>query len=125
MQRVVAGGRYRGRPALPDGTTITNSTTINAASDTNAANDTATEDTDIIAVTDLRVSKASSIKPFQPGRPLTYTISVLDAGPSDATDVVLSDPLPTGFSAVSAATDSGATCSSNVDHTCHKCDNNC
>ena len=97
--------------SLPDGSSFTNTATISAASDTNPTNNDTTEDTAVVAVTDLLVTKASSAKPFQPGQPLTYTVSVLNAGPSDATSVVLSDPMPAGFSAVSATTDTGATCS--------------
>jgi large repetitive protein len=45
-----------------------------------------------------------------PGRPLTYTIRIVNAGPDAADAVVVTDPLPDGSTFVSCATTVG-TCS--------------
>src|SRR5207245_2786381 len=58
---------------------------------------------------DLAVTKSASPDPFNAGDDLTYTIGVSNDGPSDATGVTLSDPIPAGTSFVSA--DSGGSLS--------------
>ena len=45
---------------------------------------------------DLEVSKAGPATVLEGGT-VTYQITVINLGPSDATDVVISDPLPAGF----------------------------
>ncbi len=91
-----------------DGSQLTNDATVVAASDIDPSNDTATETTDVIAVADLQVAKSSTPNPFVPGAPLTYTISVLNAGPSDALVSDVTDTLPAGFTATSISSDLGA-----------------
>ena len=54
---------------------------------------------------DLSVSKSDSPDPVLAGQPLTYTLTVANTGPSAATDVSMSDPLPAGVTFESA--DSG------------------
>ncbi len=79
------------------GTVLTNTATVSAASDPDPGNNTATETTDVVAEADLVITKVSSPNPFVPGQELTYTISVLNAGPSDAQNVTVNDTLPSGF----------------------------
>jgi uncharacterized repeat protein (TIGR01451 family) len=45
-----------------------------------------------------------------PGQPLTYTLRVTNAAPSDARDVVLTDTLPAGVTLVSVGHDAGGDC---------------
>lgn len=59
---------------------------------------------------DLRVAKTASSNPAQPGRPLTYDIGIVNAGPDAADAVVITDPLPAGSTFISCATTLG-TCS--------------
>jgi uncharacterized repeat protein (TIGR01451 family) len=59
---------------------------------------------------DLTVMKTDSPDPVDAGLDLTYTVTVSNGGPDDATNVVLTDPLPTGASFVSAMSSQG-TCS--------------
>jgi len=60
---------------------------------------------------DLSLTKSDSADPVTVGATLTYTISVSNAGPDPATNVVVSDDLPKQLDFVSAATTSG-TCQS-------------
>jgi uncharacterized repeat protein (TIGR01451 family) len=61
---------------------------------------------------DLRVVKSDSSDPVAVGSVLTYEINVSNLGPQGATEVTLTDMLPTGVDFVSATTTSG-TCDRN------------
>jgi uncharacterized repeat protein (TIGR01451 family) len=75
--------------------------------DDDATNDTATVTSQIIPKNaDLSITKSGP--PFtQGGGSISYTISVSNAGPADATNVTVSDPLPVGETLVSAAASQG------------------
>jgi uncharacterized repeat protein (TIGR01451 family) len=99
--------------------TLTNVATISSSpvNDPDAVNDTAEDVDDVVPVSDLSITKTDSVDPVVPGEQLTYTIGVSNAGPADAEDVVVSDPLPTGTTFVSATgggTESGGTVTWNV-----------
>src|SRR5437868_5063143 len=72
------------------------------ASHPHPSNDTATEATAVSPSADLSITKTDSAAPVPPGTNLTYTLTVDNAGPSDAANVVVSDPVPSGTSFVSA-----------------------
>jgi len=63
-----------------------------------------TETTSINAVADLQLTKTDATDPVLAGLPLTYTLILTNAGPSDATGVVLTDTLTghVSFNAVGA-----------------------
>jgi uncharacterized repeat protein (TIGR01451 family) len=83
---------------VADGATLTNTATVSSqAGDPNGANNSATATTAVIARADLEViSKFDAPDPVVTNNPLTYTISLRNNGPSVATGVTLSDPLPAG-----------------------------
>lgn len=96
--------------ALSNVATVTSNGT-----ETDSADNTATEPTDVIQSTDLQITKTDSIDPVLAGDPLTYTLTVTNAGPSDATGVTVTDTLPTEVSFNSATASQGTT--SNVGNT--------
>ncbi|HXF98945.1 MAG TPA: hypothetical protein VNJ46_10075 [Gaiellaceae bacterium] len=57
---------------------------------------------------DLALGLAASPDVVRKGRPLTYTITVQNAGPSNAADVVVTDPLPPETRFVSAQPSKGS-----------------
>ena len=69
--------------------------------DPNAANNTATDNDSLDPVADVSVTKTNGITSQSPGALSTYTITVSNAGPSDAAGVAIDDPLPAGATAAS------------------------
>lgn len=56
---------------------------------------------------DLSLVKSDSADPVQPGGSLTYTILIANAGPDIASNVAVSDKIPSGVDYVSAASTQG------------------
>ncbi|NOZ28510.1 MAG: DUF11 domain-containing protein, partial [Chloroflexi bacterium] len=76
----------------------------------NAENNAATEDTIVVSQADLSITKTDEPDPVIAGESLTYTLTITNAGPSDAAGVVVTDTLPTG-GIFDSATPSQGTCS--------------
>lgn len=57
---------------------------------------------------DLSIAKSDSPDPVFAGTPLAYSIQVVNLGPNDAADVIVTDNLPKGTSFVSAASTQGS-----------------
>ena len=90
--------------STPDGTILNNTASVSATeSDPNNANNAASTSTLAIAVTDLSVTKAATPVSVTAGTVLSYSIEAANAGPSDATNVVLTDNLPTHVTLISAS----------------------
>src|SRR5262245_35081016 len=87
-------------PSTPGGSSITNTATLSG--DPNPGNNSDTESTQVLAQTDLSVTKTDSPDPVNAGANLTYTITVTNNGPSDAQAVSLSDPIPANTTFVAA-----------------------
>jgi uncharacterized repeat protein (TIGR01451 family) len=64
-------------------------------------NNSASATTTVLPSADLSVSKVGAPTPVYAGYPLTYTITVLNNGPSSAASVILTDTLPAGVVFVS------------------------
>jgi uncharacterized repeat protein (TIGR01451 family) len=70
-------------------------------------------DFDIVAVRDranVRITKSASPTDAVAGGPVTYTLTVVNDGPSDADNVQVSDALPPGMEYVGIDSDPGVTC---------------
>jgi len=61
----------------------------------------------VVPTSDLSLTKTDSIDPVTAGNTLTYTLTVNNAGPSDAQNVVVSDILPAGVTLVSVSSSQG------------------
>lgn len=74
---------------------LTNTATATSSTpDPNPGNNTATSTTEITASADLTISKVASTAAATNGDPISYTLVVANDGPSDATGVTVTDPLP-------------------------------
>jgi uncharacterized repeat protein (TIGR01451 family) len=89
-------------PANFTGSSIANSATVTTATtDPNAGNNTATVTTPFGAPTaDLSILKTGPAS-AAPGAAITYTLTILNNGPTTATGVSVADPTPAGLSFVS------------------------
>ena len=95
-------------PSTPAGTNVTNTADVAAATpDPNLANNSSTVTTAVTTAADVSVTKTAAAGPTLAGNDITYTITVLNTGPSDAQTVALTDPLPADTTFVSDAQTSG------------------
>jgi large repetitive protein len=92
------------------GTLINNTATISSVTtDPDTANNAATTQTAVGQSADLSVTKTDSPDPVTAGNNLTYTITVTNGGPDNASNVSLSDTVPTGTTFVSFTSPGGWT----------------
>ncbi|MBS1789327.1 MAG: DUF11 domain-containing protein [Acidobacteria bacterium] len=71
-----------------------------------------------VPTSDLTISKTASATTIRAGDEVTYTITARNNGPSVATNVVVTDPLPAGVNLVSVSSTKG-TCSGTTTVTCN------
>jgi uncharacterized repeat protein (TIGR01451 family) len=91
--------------------TISNTATVSSTTtDPNPGNNSDTETTLISSAADISVTKVDTPDPVQAGANLTYTITVGNAGPSNAPTAGLSDTLPAGTTFVSLSSPGGWSC---------------
>ncbi|MDH3796370.1 MAG: DUF11 domain-containing protein, partial [Flavobacteriaceae bacterium] len=96
---------------VADGSTITNTATVTSLStDNNPANDSSDDSTNITALSDLVTVKTLSSGSATPdtGDAIEFTITVNNAGPSDALGVSLTDLLPAGLTLTGNTPSSGS-----------------
>jgi len=95
--------------STPSGTTITNSAVgATVTTDPTPGNNTGTATTTVQTSADLAVTKSDSPDPVIAGNNLTYTISFVNNGPSDAQTVMVTDAVPANTTFVSAAVTTGS-----------------
>jgi uncharacterized repeat protein (TIGR01451 family) len=89
---------------------LSNTATVGSAvTDPDATDNIATEPTAVQTLADLSITKTASAPSVNVGDEVTYTLTSHNAGPSDATNVTVTDPLPAGV-AYDSATPSKGTC---------------
>jgi uncharacterized repeat protein (TIGR01451 family) len=94
--------------STPDGSTISNTVTVSSATtDSNPADNADTETTAVNAVADVSIIKTDSPDPVNAGSNITYTITLTNAGPSDAQNLALSDLVPANTTFVSFTAPAG------------------
>jgi uncharacterized repeat protein (TIGR01451 family) len=98
-------------PSIADGTVLDDAVTVSSSSsDTNPANDTSTAQTTVTTSADLSTLMLDTPDPVTAGENLTYTITLANAGFSNAASASLSDTLPAGTKFVSLSTPGGWSC---------------
>lgn len=86
---------------------FTNTASVETDSfDTDGGNDTSSVDTAVTQSADVSVTKSGPAA-VNAGSNVTYTVTVTNGGPSNATNVTLTDVLPAGTTFVSASQNSG------------------
>ncbi len=92
---------------------LANSTTVGSATtDPTPDNNTATATVTVGTSADVALTKVATPATIVFGQPVTYTLTARNNGPSSATGVVVSDPLPAGLTFASSA--SGCTAGAGV-----------
>ena len=79
------------------GNYINTATVTGAETDTNTANNTSSVSSTPRAIADLSLTKVVSAGPYNVGSNVTFTVTVTNAGPSEATAVSVLDYLPSGY----------------------------
>src|SRR5690349_1747015 len=84
-------------------TSISNTATVSSpTNDPTPGNNSSSTTTPVATSADLSITKSDSPDPVLAGNNLTYTVTVTNAGPSFARNVVISDPVPRGTTYVSS-----------------------
>ncbi len=84
--------------------TLVNTATVAAPKEVNLSNNTDSVSNPVTPRIDLQITKIDSQDPVAPGSQFTYTLTIKNNGPSNATGVVVTDTLPvTGVTFVSAS----------------------
>ena len=88
---------------------VNNASVSSSTPDPNPANGSAQVETALSPTANLSISKSASPTVAVPGEPLTYTLTVQNAGPSDAAEVHVMDAVPSALSGPEFSIDSGVT----------------
>ncbi len=99
--------RIRVRVAPERRTPLTNTASVMTPSDDTPANDTASTTSTVEPNADLEVVTTASATRLAAGESLTYTLTVVDSGPSAAEDVTLDDTFPADVVPGSVTTTAG------------------
>jgi uncharacterized repeat protein (TIGR01451 family) len=92
-------------------TTLTNTANVTSLTgDPNTTNNGSSAVTTVNASANLSLTKSDAPDPVLVGQPLTYTLTIQNAGPSAAPSVQLTDTLPAGVTFGSATPSQGSPC---------------
>ena len=69
---------------------------------------TATDVDNIVASSNLTITKTDAPDPVNPGQAVVYTVTVNNAGPSNATNLVVSDTVPSQYTVTSVTSPTGS-----------------
>ena len=97
-------------PATFAGDAITNTVTLTSGVTDPTPAVPASATTPVVQRADLAVTKTASSDSPSVGSPLTYTLTTINNGPSDAENVVVTDVLPAGIGTAIVTADPGLTC---------------
>ena len=90
--------------------TFTNTASISSATqDPNLSNNSDTATATVLENANISVVKSASPQEVSQGDIITYTVLVSNAGPNDATNVVVTDDIPTDITGAEFSLDDGAT----------------
>ncbi len=104
-------------PAMLGGQRLQDTATVTGAeADLDLTNNSASVTTTVGAAADVRVVKHQTV--LHAGGEVTYSIDVIDDGPSDAHGVIVTDPLPPGETYIGSATTQGSCSASGATVTC-------
>jgi uncharacterized repeat protein (TIGR01451 family) len=109
--------------APPQPGILTNTAVVSSSvADPNPANNSSTTNTTVTGgspgTADLSITKVANPNPVLPGQTVTYLITVTNNGPSAATNVVVSDPVPLGATLQTATPSAGGSCTTGAVVTC-------
>ena len=82
------------------GTLTTNASISSSTADGDLSNNSASADVNVVAGTDLQMVKTVSSDPVIGSQPVTFTLQVNNLGPHPASGIVVTDTIPTGFTAL-------------------------
>ncbi len=89
------------------GASVTNTAAVSGGGQTNTSNDSASDPTTVVSSSDLSLAKTvNNPNPIQ-GQNVTFTLTLTNTGPSNATNIVVTDLLPAGLTFVSATPSAG------------------
>ncbi|WP_405055822.1 DUF11 domain-containing protein [Kribbella sp. NBC_01505] len=94
--------------ATATGTLVNTATATSATPDPDKTNNTGRTTDNLSANADLAITKTAQPAPVQAGRPVTYTLTITNNGPSAAQSVTVSDPVPAPLTYASAKTSQGS-----------------
>jgi uncharacterized repeat protein (TIGR01451 family) len=86
--------------------------------ESNSGNNSDEIDTGIGAAADLSLTKANDRDPIKAGENITYTLIIANSGPSDAANVVETDPVPASPTVATVSASQGDPCTVGVEISC-------